>query len=303
MTGLVATTGFLCRDCRRAVIASWHDLGVFSVDLNTIREVRPASGPIEWRDGDGWLAGGTWLFSEPQPALRRLLTLDAFAWEPLVVSDQGLRIGATCTIAQLDALIAPMDWHAAPLIRQCCRSLLASFKVWNAATVGGNLCMSLPAGAMISLTAALEGVCTIRALDGTERSVAVVDFVTGDHHNVLASGDLLLAIDLPATAMRKQVAFRRMALTRQGRSSVLLIGTLGAEAESLLLTVSASTVRPIQIRFSGIPDEHAVRARLLEEIPDDLYHDDVHGAPDYRKHLTHHFAQDIRREIAGIAAA
>ncbi len=273
------------------------------MDLNTIREVRPANGLIDWREGDSWLAGGTWLFSEPQPALRRLLTLDTFAWEPLVAGDQGLRIAATCTIAQLDALIAPMDWHAAGLIRRCCRSLLASFKVWNAATVGGNLCMSLPAGAMISLTAALEGVCTIRSLDGTEWSVPVVDFVTGDHQNVLLPGDLLLAVDLPVAAMRKQVAFRRMSLTKQGRSSVLLIGTLDAEAGTFLLTVSASTVRPIQIRFSGIPDDHAVRARLLEEITDDLYHDDVHGAPDYRKHLTHHFAQDIRRELADIAAA
>ena len=39
-------------------------------------------------------------------------------------------------------------------------SFLASLKIWNAATVGGNICMSLPAGPMISLTAALEATYT-----------------------------------------------------------------------------------------------------------------------------------------------
>jgi len=54
------------------------------MDLNTVTEVaRPASREeiAPWRAGDAWLAGGTWLFSEPQPAVRRLVdarTSDAF---------------------------------------------------------------------------------------------------------------------------------------------------------------------------------------------------------------------------------
>jgi hypothetical protein len=34
-----------------------------------------------------------------------------------------------------------------------------------------------------------------------------------------------------------------------------------------------------------------------------MYHDDVHGAPDYRKHLTYHFAEEIRGELSGNQAA
>jgi len=49
------------------------------VNLNTITEVRRVTGngeeDFDWREGDSWLAGGTWLFSEPQPHLRRLLNL------------------------------------------------------------------------------------------------------------------------------------------------------------------------------------------------------------------------------------
>src|SRR5206468_1580326 len=106
------------------------------MDLNTVSEVaRPTTrGEVGgWRDGDAWLAGGTWLFSEPQPRLRRLIDLEGLRWEPLTVSEQGLAIAATCTIGRLDALGAPGEWRAAPLIRQCCQSLLASFKVLNVA--------------------------------------------------------------------------------------------------------------------------------------------------------------------------
>jgi CO/xanthine dehydrogenase FAD-binding subunit len=144
------------------------------MDLNTIMGVvRPGAGldGVEWRDGDAWLAGGTWLFSELQPHLRRLIDLQALGWKPAALSDNGLEIGATCEIAKLVALKAPADWIAAPLIGQCCRSFLSSFKIWNTATVGGNICMSLPAGPMISLAAALEGICTIVGSDGNERRV------------------------------------------------------------------------------------------------------------------------------------
>src|SRR6202046_266815 len=54
-----------------------------------------------WRDGDAWLGGGTWLFSQPQPRLRRLLDLHAFGWPPLTETEDGLSIAASCTLAQL----------------------------------------------------------------------------------------------------------------------------------------------------------------------------------------------------------
>src|SRR5262245_56586637 len=106
------------------------------MDLNTISEVaRPANRKDlhVWRDGDAFLAGGTWLFSEPQPRVRRLLDLQGLGWEPLKATERGLTIAATCPLVQLDAFRAPPAWQAASLIRQCIRSLLASFKIWNTA--------------------------------------------------------------------------------------------------------------------------------------------------------------------------
>jgi CO/xanthine dehydrogenase FAD-binding subunit len=277
------------------------------VNLNTITEVRRVTGDggeyFDWQEGDSWLAGGTWLFSEPQPHLRRLLDLQGCSWEPLVLGEQGLQISPTCTIAELEALEAPPEWTAAPLIRQCCHSFLASFKVWNTATVGGNICMSLPAGPMISLAVALEGTYILRLRDGSERLVAAEEFVTGNNENILQPGDLLRSIELPIEALRKRTSLRRMSLTHLGRSTALLIGTLSPHDGTFMLTVSASTKRPIRLSFDQMPDARSLHERLRETIPDSMYHDDVHGAPDYRKHLTFHFGEEIRRELSGNQSA
>ena len=269
------------------------------MDLNTITAVaRPTTrGDLPaWREGDAWLGGGTWLFSEPQDGLTRLIDIGALGWEPLCVTGAGLEIAATCTIAQLNALNAPVEWIAAPLIDKCCRSFLASFKVWNTATVGGNLCMALPAGPMISLTAALDGVCTLWAADGSERRVAVADFVTGPQHNVLKAGELLRRIDIPAAALIRRTAFRQISLARIGRSAALLIGTLDPPTAEFVLTVTASTPRPMKFSFSKLPSAEELRGRIEREIT--AYHDDIHGLPAWRRHMTLHFAQEILGELA-----
>src|SRR6266446_3029539 len=197
------------------------------MNLNTIVDVkRPKSfEEIEWREGHAFLGGGTWLFSEPQVATDTLVDLEQLGWPPLTMTPSGLEIAATCKIAELRDFKGPPAWRAVPLVDKCIDAFLMSFKIWNAATVGGNVCMSLPAGAMISLTAALEGVCTLWPRSGKPRQVAVVDFVTGNHSNVLAPGELLRSIHLPASALKKNYAFRRFTLTHLGRSEVLLIGT------------------------------------------------------------------------------
>src|ERR1700682_2568869 len=241
-----------------------------SMDLNTINEVAHPQSRAQlpvWTAGDAWLAGGTWLFSEPQVHLNRLIDLTDLKWPPLTIGETGLSISATCTVAQLDGLACPPEWIASPLINQCCRAFLASFKIWKTATVGGNICMSLPAGPMISLTSALDGVCTIWQADGGERSIAAVDFVTGDQRKRVAPGEFLRQIDIPLAALKQRSAFRQISLAPVGRSAALLIGSISSEG-AFASTIPASTARPVQLSFAGIPQAEELRGTLLQRIPD-----------------------------------
>jgi CO/xanthine dehydrogenase FAD-binding subunit len=271
------------------------------VDINTVTGFVPAD-TAAWRAGDAWLGGGTWLFSQPQPGVRRLLDLTAFGWRPLTENADGLEIAATCTLAELARWRPRENWPAAALARQCCDALLGSFKVHNTATVGGNICLSLPAGPMIALAAALDGTATLRAPDGATRQVPVARFVTGDGRNVLAPGELLRAIVLPAAALRARTAFRQVSLSPVGRSAVLVIarrspGQLARHGQSVV-TITAATPRPVQLRFASPPVPDDAVAALDAAVPARAYLDDVHGARAWRAAMTRLSVAAVTAELA-----
>lgn len=245
-------------------------------------------------EGSAWLAGGTWLFSEPQPGLRALVDLAGLGWPALEPSAAGLRIGATCTIAELGAFAAPAEWLAAPLFAGCCRALLGSFKIWAVATVGGNVCLSLPAAPMVALTVALDGVAQVWRPDGSERQVPMAAFTTGPQRTVLEPGELLRCIDLPTAALRRRGAMRQASLTTHGRSAALLVATVGADG--FALTITASTVRPLHAAWQVPPSREALDA-YIEAIPVDTWFDDVHGAPAWRRHMTRRLAAELHEEL------
>jgi CO/xanthine dehydrogenase FAD-binding subunit len=234
---------------------------------------------------------------------RHPLDLRSLRWPALAASNTGLDIAATCTIAELYGFQPPAEWTAAPLFQLCARAFLASFKIWNAATVGGNICMSLPAGPMVTLATALEARYTLLPRDGASREVAAIDFVTGNHTNVLAPGELLRNIHLPARALRKRFASHRSSLTHLGRSAVFLIGTRSPDEDDLLLTITAATPRPAQISFDHTPSAAELRHAIDEAVPAEGYFDDVHGSPAYRRRLTYYYAEQIRAELANPGAA
>lgn len=268
------------------------------MDLNTVAEVVSPAGVGHWRPGDAWLAGGTALFAQPQPGVVRLLDLAAAGWPALTAGEDGLEIAATCTVAELFEYSGEPRFEAFHgIARGCCRAFLASFKIWNVATVGGNLCAALPAGPMIALTAALDGVCLLQSPDGTRR-VPAARFVTGDGTTVLRPGELLRSVHLPAAALAGVTTFRQGSLHAHGRSAVLLIGRLDPGG-GMVLTVTAATTRPHRLVFPAVPDAEMLQVALAERIGPADYVDDVHGLPVWRRHLTRMYAEEIRAELAG----
>lgn len=274
------------------------------VDLNTVEAVSaPRHRDQLWplRAGDALLAGGTWLFSEPQPHIRRLIDITALGWPPIALDDNGIELAATCTVAEVSRLSSslPSDWVAAPLLHQCTTALLASFKILGSATVGGNICLSFPAGSMTSLASALDGRALVWRADGGDYAVPVAEFVTGMATNVLADGDVLRSVRLPAAALRGRTAFRKLAPSPLGRSAVVVIGRRDTAADGgrFVLSVTAATVRPYLFGFPSLPDSGALRAAVAA-IPDEAWTRDPHGDPDWRQAMTLLLAEQVRAELA-----
>ncbi len=253
--------------------------------------------------GDAVLAGGTWLFSEPQPQIRRLVDVTGLGWPAVTADDAGLELAATCTVAEVARLSASLpqsrpDWAAAPLLEQCCTALLASFKVWSSATVGGNLCLALPAGSMIALAATLSGEVSVWRADGRDYRLPVSEFVTGAGRNALSPGEVVRAVHLPAAPLRARAAYRKLATAPLGRSAVVVTGRRDTDADGgrFVLAITAATVRPYVFEFGSYPGPDEVRAAHAR-IPTPAWTADPHGDPDWRAAMALLAAEQVRTEL------
>jgi CO/xanthine dehydrogenase FAD-binding subunit len=179
----------------------------------------------------------------------------------------------------------------------CGNALWGSFKIRNMATVGGNLCLALPAGPMAALMTALDGECLIWTPDGGERSLPAAAFILDAERCALRPGELLRSIRLPGPALHRRFAFRQASLTRFGRSAALLIGTLDAGGSRMELTITAAVRAPIRLDFDDIPSSDALSAALSCVLTDAAMHDDVHGTPAWKRHMACRLAEEIRQEL------
>lgn len=269
------------------------------MDLIGVGEILEPRTREEVRFAPGYrpLGGGTWLFSEPQDGLTGLVDLTALDWPEVVETDAALTIAATCRIATLATLQRAAGWNAHPLFSQCANSLLASWKIWNVATVGGNIALGLPAGSMTSLAAALDADAVIWTTDGGERRLRVADFVTGVRSNALAPGEVLRSIEFRHATLAARTGFRRISLSPLGRSGTLVIARHDPSGE-FVVTITAGTPHPVQLRFDDLPGATAL-ADAVGRIDD--WYDDPHGAPDWRRAMSARFAEELRVELGGVA--
>ncbi|MGV8967990.1 MAG: FAD binding domain-containing protein [Cellulomonas sp.] len=239
------------------------------------------------------LAGGSDLFAQPRAELTGLVDLLGLEWPALTITEAGLEIAATCTLAELSRLPAVPGWTAQPLFLECCGALFGSFKIWNVATVGGNLCASLPAGPMTALACALDAEVLIWRADGSDERRPAAGFVTGNTTNVLQTGDVVRSILVPVAALRGSTAFRKIALSPLGRSGAVLVGRLDADG-AFLLTVTGATLRPELLRYPAIPAS-ATLARDVTAL--DSWFTDAHGAADWRRAVSAVLGEEIRAEL------
>ncbi|WP_026344030.1 xanthine dehydrogenase family protein subunit M [Nocardia sp. BMG111209] len=288
------------------------------MDLDTIREVIVARERADLEalgPNSAVLAGGTWLFSEPQDRLDRLVDITALDWPALVVTPAGLEIAATCTLAEFDAaagvreatpamsgvvggagsVALPAEWVAVRLFSQACRALVASYKIRRAATVGGNVCLGLPAGAVLAALVALDGTAVVWLPDGGERSIPLARFVIGPGRTVLRPGEVVRSIRLDDAKLRSRTAFRKVALAPLGRSGAVVMGRRDADGRCAI-TLSAATVRPTVLEFGAVPEDSELVATVLG-LDRGVWFDDPHGTPAWRRHVCTVLGREVLAEL------
>jgi CO/xanthine dehydrogenase FAD-binding subunit len=265
--------------------------------INVSTVVRPADEADlpAWAEGDAFVGGGTWLFSEPQPAARRLVDLSALAWTPVTETPTEIIIAANCTYRRLEA----HDWSALPAGRifpTAIRSLSSSWKTYGLATVGGNIGLAFAKGMMtpvfISLDAAYE---LATAGTGATRLVPAAAFQTGVRQTLLRPGEYVRAIRVPRPAFARRLVLRRAAHQATSHVTAMVIAAADPASGATTLTLSGALAHPVRLVLDPAAP---VAAQVDAAIADHPLLDDPHGSPAYRRMLLRELAAEALAALA-----
>ena len=162
------------------------------------------------------------------------------------------------------------------------------------ATVGGNICQSFAAAAMVSLCAALDAVALIWRPDGSEYAVPVAALITGNGTNALGPGEVLRAVDIPGACV---AGAHRIPQDRTGQPGPVRRGAHrpGRRGRQAVFTITAATLRPVVLRYPELPDAATLRADV--DCADGYYTDPL-GAADWRRQVSGVLLEEIRQELA-----
>jgi carbon-monoxide dehydrogenase medium subunit len=244
------------------------------------------------------LTGGTDLIVQLQEGLReadlvvdvkKIPELGELAFSPA----KGLRLGAAVPCYRIygDAGVAA----AYPALCDAAR-IIGGWQIQSRASIGGNLCNSSPAADSIPPLVVYDVTCHL-AGPGGRRTVKAAEFCTAPGKNVLARGELLVALEFPPPAKGSSAAYLRfiprneMDIAVVGAASWVQLNAKGDTIEQARVALAAVAPTPLFVKtasdwLAGKPagDETFAQAgELAGQAARPIA--DKRGTIAYRKHL------------------
>ncbi len=226
--------------------------------------------------------------------------IDLSRLEELVYAEprgDGLRIGASCTHAMLEA----SPWRA---LAQAAR-LVGGPQIRNRGTVAGNLGTASPAGDVNIALLAFDAHVELLSLRGPRR-VALREFFLAPGRTVMEPDELIVAIHVPHS---EDSGFLKI-----GKRAAVAISVVCCAAAKLAdgrICIALGSVAPTPMRAyqaeahlatHGLSEESVIEAGLFVE-QEVRPIDDHRASGDYRRAVSGVLARRLLAEIAGLPAA
>jgi carbon-monoxide dehydrogenase medium subunit len=223
------------------------------------------------------------------------------------VTDSGdhLLIGARTTLYQLvhDPLIAE---HSGLLAQTA--ALIADPAVRHRGTIGGAVAHADPAGDLPAVILALDATLTVRGPDG-EREIAARDFFVDYLTTALAPGEILTGIRVPKLGDDWGYRYEKFHRTAQAWAIVGVAALVRrsngqvAEARVGLTNMGSVPIRAASVEAAAAgaqASSEALRAAAASADEGTQPPADLHGAPDYRRHLARVLTGRALEAAAGV---
>jgi carbon-monoxide dehydrogenase medium subunit len=257
------------------------------------------------------LAGGTDLLVQLRTGLREAKVIVDLKRIPELQTiscdrDAGLSIGAAVSCARLCEHIGVRGIYPG-LVDAA--SIIGGTAIRGRATLGGNLCNAAPSADTIPALMVLGATCHVEGPSGC-RKVPVESFCTGPGQTVLAEGEILTAIDIPAPVTRSGGCYLRfiprgeMDIAVAGAAAWIALNEDLSRIVDSRIALAAVAPTPLLVKEAGAalvgkrPDEVAFgeAARLAKEAARPIT--DVRGTAPQRRHLV---GVLVRRALEGAA--
>ncbi len=211
------------------------------------------------------LAGGTDFYPALGPGAPRGDVLDLSRIPELrgiTRRDDGWRIGATTTWAEIAAAPLPPACHA---LQQAAREVGAR-QIQNVATIAGNLCNASPAADGVPPLLVLDAQVELVSVAG-RRVLGLSDFILGPRKTALRPGEFLSAVLLPPLPEAAS-AFVKLGARRYLVISIAMVAALvelsGGRIRAARIAVGACS--PVALRLHTL--EKALENRALADLSD-----------------------------------
>jgi len=247
-----------------------------------------------------FLAGGTELLPDYQrgrETAAHLIALDEIhELRGISVDGDTLRIGALTTVAELASSPLVASWLRA--LAEAARSI-GSPQIRSRATVGGNFCRAVSCADLPP--AAIAGRARLRLSSRTgERVIDAQEFFVSSRHTVLAHGELLVELLVPAREVASGTSFQRFA-HRRGMAVAVASVAAGVTLDDDRIgaaTIALGAVAPVPI----VVDE--ARSLLVGERPSaSLFRRAATACADAAQPISDiRGSADFRRALVGVLA-
>jgi carbon-monoxide dehydrogenase medium subunit len=220
------------------------------------------------------------------------------------LDDGGLQIGALTTHREAERASAVADY--CPALADTF-SRVATVRIRNQATVGGNLAHADPAQDPPPMLIALVGSAMVASASGS-RSIPLDEFFVDYFETALQPGEVLMSVDLPPLAAGTRVTYKKFLPRTQDDyatvsvAAALRVGDDGRCADVRIALGAAATTpvraRQVEDALRGkqlTADAIKEAAALVRDEVDPL--DDLRGSAGYKREMARVWTQRALQEL------
>ena len=201
--------------------------------------------------------------------------------EPIVVTDDGVQIGATYTLGELVRHPVVQEWY--PALVEAALTV-GSVAIRNRASLVANSCNASPAADTAPPLLVHGARVTIASLDG-DRTASLDEFFLGPRRTLCGPGELVTRIDLPRPAPGSGSAFRRLTRRRGVDLATVSVAAGVGPDGGLVLGMGAVGPRPLRAQSPDrvdVADDAALDRALDQLLAVATPISDVRGSREYR---------------------